>query len=200
MGLDTIYISFYKGYWFFNITCCDLSGWVEAKSLCTFSFRVVVDFLWKDVIYYYGCFRKLVINRGLENKNIVTKLAKRYELTKVVIFVYYSQVNEIIKCGHNPIFNAFSKIFAEESTNWVSNLLAILWANWLNVHLSTDFTLYYICYKSKSVFTIKLKVFTWQILAWDKVYLTANLLAIYAHQLQYQDNNFEEVIFHFQCI
>ena len=50
VGLDVIYMPPCKGYQFLVIARCDLSGWVEAKPLRTFSSRAVAHFLWEDVI------------------------------------------------------------------------------------------------------------------------------------------------------
>lgn len=45
-----------------------------------------------------------------ENKDVVSKLAERYEVKKVVVFVYHSQANEMIEHDHKPIVNALSKM------------------------------------------------------------------------------------------
>jgi hypothetical protein len=46
----------------------DLSGWVEAR---------------EDVVCRHGCFRRLVINGGLENKGQVTAFTKKYSIERV---------------------------------------------------------------------------------------------------------------------
>lgn len=53
---------------------------------------------------------------------------------------------------------------------------------------------------SEPILPIELEVVTCWILHWDKVYLTANLLAMYICQLQCRDNDFQEVTLHLQCM
>ena len=76
----------------------------------------------------------------------------------------------------------------------------VLWADRSTVRTSTDLTLYYINCRSEPVLLIELEVPTWQILPWDKVHSTANLLAMRARQLQHQDDDLEEATLHLQCI
>ena len=74
-----VYIPLCEGFCFLVVACCDLSGWVEAKPLCTLSSRAVANFLWKDVICWHKCFEKLVIDKWSENKEAVPKLVKDIE-------------------------------------------------------------------------------------------------------------------------
>ena len=187
-----------EGYQFLVVARCDLSGWVEAKPLRTLSSRAVADFLWEDVICRHGCFGKLVIDGGLENKDAVVELAERYGVRRVVVSAYHPQANGMIERGHKPIVDALSKMSAGGSTNWVRNLPAVLWADRSTVRSSTGFTPYYIYCGSEPVLPIELEVPTWRILPWDKVHSTADLLAIRARQLQRRDDDFEEATLHLQ--
>ncbi len=74
IGLDVVYMSPCKGYRLIVIARCDLSGWVEAKLLRTIFSRAIADFLLENVICRHGCFAKLVIHGGSENKDAVAKL------------------------------------------------------------------------------------------------------------------------------
>ena len=187
-----------KGYRFLVVARCDLSGWVEAKPLRTLSSRAVADFLWKDVICRHGCFGKLIINGGSENKDTVAELAERYGIKRVVVSAYHPQANGMIERGHKPIVDALSKMSVGGSTNWVRNLPAVLWADRSTVRTSTGLTPYYICCGSEPVLPIELEVPTWRILPWDEVHSTADLLAMRARQLQRRDDDLEEATLHLQ--
>ncbi len=77
------------GYRFLVLARFDLSGWVEAKPLRTFSSQAVADFLWEDDICRHGCFGKLIIDGGSENKEAVAELARRYKVKRVVVSANY---------------------------------------------------------------------------------------------------------------
>jgi hypothetical protein len=49
----------------------------------------VVKFLWEDIICRHGIFVRLVIDGGLENKGLVTELAKKYKIKRVIVSTYY---------------------------------------------------------------------------------------------------------------
>ena len=89
IGLYVVYIPPCQGFRYLVVARCDLLGWIEAKPLHTFSFRAVADFLWEDVICRHGCFGKLIINGGSENKEAVAELTQRYEIKKIVVSAYY---------------------------------------------------------------------------------------------------------------
>lgn len=114
-----MYISPYKGFKFLIVARYDLSGWVEAKLLRTFSSWTIAFFLWEDILYCHGCFRKLVIDGGLENKDIIAELSIKYRIERVVVSAYHPQANEMIERNYKPIVNALSKMLARGSTNWV---------------------------------------------------------------------------------
>lgn len=69
------------------------------------SSQAVVDFLWEDVICYYNCFKKLIIDKILENKDVVAELIERFRILKIVVSIYHSQANGMIKYGHKTIVN-----------------------------------------------------------------------------------------------
>lgn len=106
-----------KGYQFFIVAHYDLSGWVEAKSLCTFFSWAVTDFLWEDIIYCYSCFGKLIIGKGSENKDAVTELTQRCRIESVVVSTYHPQANKMIKRRYKLNINDFSKMLDGGSTN-----------------------------------------------------------------------------------
>lgn len=112
-----MYISPCKGYRFLVIARYDLSSWVEAKPLYTLFSRAIVDFLWEDIICCHGCFGKLVIDRRLENKDIVAELTERYGVKRIAVSAFHPQANSMIECGHKAIVNTLSKMSAWGSTN-----------------------------------------------------------------------------------
>lgn len=164
----------------------------------TLSLRAVADFLWEDVICQHGCFGKLIIDGGPENKDAVAELTQRYGVKKVAVSDYHPQANGMIERGHKPIVDVLSKISDGGSINWVRNLPAVLWADQSTVRTSTGLTPYYICCGSEPVLPIELEIPTWRILPWDEVHSTADLLAMRARQLQRRDDDLEEATLHLQ--
>jgi hypothetical protein len=46
-------------------------------------------FLYKDVIYRHRVFKRLVVDRGLENKALVKELARKYGIYRLVVSSYH---------------------------------------------------------------------------------------------------------------
>lgn len=130
----------FEGYQFMVIACYDLSGWIKAKPVYILSFRAIADFYQEDIICKYSCFGKLIIDRGLENKDVVVELIQRYGIERVVVLAYYLQEYRLIKRIHKLTVNALSKILDGRSTNWVRNIPAVLWIYQSTVYISTGFT------------------------------------------------------------
>ena len=74
------------------------------------TFKAVVQFLWEDIICRHGCFGKLVVDDGSENKDAVQELALRYGIKRVVVSAYHPQANRMIERGHKPIVDALAKL------------------------------------------------------------------------------------------
>src|SRR5438045_3127242 len=77
--------------------------------------------------------------------------------------------------------------------NWVTNLPAVLLAEWTTVHQPTGQTPFYVVYGREAVLPVELRHPTWRVLDWDNVKTREELLAIWARQLRLCDEDMEEV-------
>jgi hypothetical protein len=64
----------------------------------------------EDIIYKYSIFGVLVVDRRLENKKYIKAFIDIYSIYRVVILVYNSKVNSMIKKGYRLIINALAKM------------------------------------------------------------------------------------------
>ena len=158
----------------------------------------VARFLWEDVICRHGCFGRLIVDGGPENKDLVEELTVRYGIKRVQVSSYHPQANGMIERGHRPIVDALSKMTDGGLGNWVENLPAVLWADRSTVKSTTGLSPYYVTCGSEPVLPIELEVPTWRILPWSEVHTTAELLAMRARQLQRREEDLEEAVHHLQ--
>ncbi len=154
----------FAGYRFLVVANCDLSSWVEAQPLRTLSSQAVADFLWKDVTCRHGCFGKLIIDGGSENKEAIAELAQKYKVKRGMVSAYHPQANRMIERGHKPIVDALSKMSDGGCKNWVQNLPSVLWVDRSTVRTSTGLDPYYINCGSEPVLPIELEISTGRIL------------------------------------
>ena len=86
----------------------DLSRWVEARALANATSIAVAKFIWEDIVCRHGCFGRLVVDGGPENKKHVVAFVKKYRIKQVQISAYHQQANGMVERGHNPIVEALS--------------------------------------------------------------------------------------------
>jgi len=77
IGLDVIHMPPCKGKNYLVVARDDLSGWVEARALSS------ANSLWEDVVCRYGCFGRLVVDGGPENKGWVKAFTRKYGIKRV---------------------------------------------------------------------------------------------------------------------
>ena len=176
----------------------DLSGWVEAKALVRGTSEAVAKFLWEDVVCRHGCFGKMVIDGGPENKDLVKAFAERYGIKRVQISAYHPQANGMVERGHKPIVDALAKMTSGGEGNWVDYLHAVLWADRCTVRQSTGYSPFFLICGRDPVLPIELDIPTWRVLPWDEVHDTKDLLALRARQIQRRDEDLEEAVAHLE--
>ena len=110
VGLDVVYMPPKEGKKFLVAARDDLSGWIEARAIGNANSLSVAKFLWEDVICRHGCFGRLIVDGGPENKDLVEELAERYGIKRVQVSAYHRQANGMIERGHKPIVDALSKM------------------------------------------------------------------------------------------
>jgi hypothetical protein len=88
--------------------------------------KIIIKFLWEDIICRYGIFGRLVINKGLENKDLVVQFVINYNIKRVVISLYNIKANGMIERDYKFIINALAKMTKDGIGKWVRNLHVVL--------------------------------------------------------------------------
>lgn len=175
----------------------NFSGWVEARGIASCDSAAVSKFLWEEIICRHGMFGKLVVDGGPENKKLVSELAERYNTKRVVTSAYHPQANGIVEVGHRGIANSLSKMTtATTRKDWMNHLHAVLWADRTTVKSSTGCTPYEIEFVDRPILPIELEISTWNVLQWDRVVDTADLVAMRARALERRNEDLEEAAAH----
>ena len=193
IGLDIVQMPPCEGKNYLVIAREDLSGWPEARALSSANSAAVAKFLWEDVVCRHGCFGKLVVDGGPENKGHVAAFTAKYGIERVQVSAYHPAANGMVERGHKPIVDALAKLTDGGLGNWVKNLPTVLFAERTTVHQPTGRTPFWVVYGREAVLPIELKFRTWRILDWDKVRTRAELLALRTRQLQGRDEDLDEV-------
>ncbi len=109
---------------------------------------------------------------------------------------YHSQMNDFVKRDHTAVVNVLIKMTVDESMRWVRSFVNVLWTDRIIVRTFTEMTSYHVLYDCNVVLFIELDVSIWQILLWDNVCTTDELLTLYAWQLKRRDENLKKITLH----
>ena len=85
-----------------------------------------------------------------------------------------------------------------EINDWITYLSAVLFADQITVKKSTEISSFWMIYKEKAVLSIKLDVFIWQMLSWETIWSTDDLMIMQARQIQRHNTDIEKVKAHLQ--
>ena len=69
----------------------------------------VAKFIFEDVICRHGCLLRIVMDRGIENLDLMKDLLEHYRIQQIIISAYHSQANGLVECGYDSIVNSFVK-------------------------------------------------------------------------------------------
>jgi hypothetical protein len=116
---------FCDGKHFLIIIRDNFSNWVKTRVLRVIISKIIVKFLWEDVVCKYGIFKRFIIDGGPENKNLIVQFVTDYSIKRIVISPYNAKANGMIERGHKSIINALAKITKGGIGKWVRNLYAV---------------------------------------------------------------------------
>jgi hypothetical protein len=114
------------GYRYLIIARDNFSEWVKARPLVNPNSKIIAKFLWEDVVCRHEYFERLIINKGSKNKDLIKAFTRRYNIKRIQISTYYSQINDMIEKGYRSLINALSKMTNGKLKNWIDNLPAVL--------------------------------------------------------------------------
>jgi regulatory protein YycH of two-component signal transduction system YycFG len=131
---------------------------VEIRVLRAIISKIIAKFLWEDIIYRHGIFRRLIIDGDPENKDLIVQFVTDYNIKRVVISPYNTKINKIIKKDHKSIVNALAKMTKGGIGKWVRNLYAVLWVDRIIVRKNTGYTLFYLNIGMEAILLIKFNI------------------------------------------
>jgi hypothetical protein len=135
------------------------------------------SFLWEQDVCKNGCFGRLVVDGGPENKLHVVEFTKRYGIVRVQVSEYHAAANGMVERGHKPIVNALAKLMSGGLGAWATTLPGVLFARRTTVHQPVGHTPFWMEYGREVVLPIEIRCKTWRVLEWEKAQTRADLLA-----------------------
>ena len=109
VGIDVVHMPNSGAYQYAVFARDDLSGWVEGRALTAANSRNVSRFIYEEVICRHGCPRRIVMNRGTENLDLMKDLLEHYRIQQTLISTYHPQTNGLVKHGHDSLINSLAK-------------------------------------------------------------------------------------------
>jgi hypothetical protein len=105
-----------------------------------------------------------MVDKGTENKAVVTQLTERYGIQKIEISAYHPQANSVER-GHQVIKDSLSKLANARIGNWLRNLHICLWADRITVRTTIRISPFPFNYGYEPIMLIKEDIPSWSFLA-----------------------------------
>lgn len=165
----------------------DLSGWVEARAISDGTASTVAKFFIEEVIYRHGVPYKVVADGGSEFMKEFKLLLSDFHIKHITISAYHPESAGMIERGHKPLMDALAKRCLGDPTEWPKHLHAALWADRVTTKRTTKMTPFFMIYGRHSILPINLLEESWDLLEWDKVKTTSDLLEARMRQIEYSE-------------
>ena len=178
----------------------NLSKWIENKAFVKTDFESVARFIYKNIICRHECFERLIIDDDSKNKKLIETFIQKYRIKRLIVSVFHSQVNEMIKRKHISIKDVLSKLTFEDEKKWIRHFHSVLWTDRTIIKKFTDIIFLRIIIETETVLFIKLNVSIWQTLFWKEIYTIVDFLTLRAKQIQRKDENLKKAIMHLQRV
>ena len=198
--VDIVYMQLFEEKHYLIFVRKNLSKWIENRVLAKTDFESVIRFIYENIICRHECFERLIIDDDSKNKKLIETFTQKYRIKRLIISIFHSQVNEMIKRKHISIKNALSKLTFEDEEKWIRHFHSVLWADRTTIKKLIDIIFLRIITETKAVLFIKLNVSIWQTLSWKKVHTIVDFLILQTRQIQRKDENLKKTIMHLQRI
>ena len=155
---------------------CEASGYLEAIPLKKINSAAIVRFIRSRIIYQHGCFQRLKVDGGPENKGEVIKAGKELGFDVAPGPAYSSKTQGLIENGHKSIAKSLMKMTNGTGKNWVSLLPLAVWADRTVVRYF-GMSSYRLLYGREPLMPFELTIPTWRTLNWDGTMSQDDLIA-----------------------
>ncbi len=154
----------YKDFKYLLETRCNLTGFVMTKPFWKNDTDNIKKFLWNQIICKYSISMKVVVDRGLENREQLKQYCEEIGIKQVVINIYNPTANGIVEMGHISIANMFSKLTGGTGTNWLKHLPIIIFADRTSIHSPYKRIPFELIYSHETLLPIETEILIWHVL------------------------------------
>ena len=153
--------------------------------------EVVCKFLLNDVIFHYGCVRKITADRGELDAKEAREFFSRLGIKLSLTTTYNLEGNGKSERGHPPIIKALAKACEGRAGEWPKLLPYALWADHTTHSSIIGYMPAELMYGQKPVMSIEEKILTWNVLPWQEGLSRDELLALCIRQLERRPQDVE---------
>ena len=106
----------------------------------------------------------MMIDEDFKNKWKIETFLVKLKIKKVMILMYYLQINDMIKHKHISIMQTLLKFYENQSYQWRYYMLMMTWIDKITIYKLIDMSLYYFFHNENLILLIKFSMLTWKIL------------------------------------
>ncbi|KAJ0501896.1 putative nucleotidyltransferase, Ribonuclease H [Helianthus annuus] len=142
--------------------------WPEVKPLAKITGKQIIDFVWENIICYYGLPGVLVTDNGKQfAEKPFSVWCKEYKINQVFSSVAYPQSNGQVERTNRSILEGIKTRLGRYESNWLEELPSVLWAIRTTEKTSHKRTPYSLVFGSEAVIPAEIAVVTQRIVNMD---------------------------------
>ena len=97
----------------------------------------MANFLYEDIICWYGCLRKIISDRGTHfNNQIIERLLEQFKIRHNLSTPYHSKTNGLVERFNKMLYESLAKL-NEKRENWDEYISLTLFAYRTKINKST---------------------------------------------------------------
>ena len=131
------------------------SKWIVAEAFASIKDKVVIQFVWKNIVCKFGIPQLIVIDNGPQFDNRVYRnFCSELKIKNLYSTPQYPQSNDRVEASNKTLQSALKKRLHSAKGKWVEEFLGVLWASRTTSQKPTGISLFSLMYGMEAIIPI----------------------------------------------
>ena len=134
------------------VTTDYFSKWIEADAFASIKDRDVTQFIWKNIVCWFGIPRSIVSDNGPQfDSRVYWDFCQELKIRNLYSTPGYSQSNDQAEASNKTLLTALKKRLDSAKGKWVEELPGVLWAYKTTARKPTGISPFALTYGMKAI-------------------------------------------------
>ena len=172
---------------------CSLIFWPEFRMLHRKTAEVLGEWIFEDILYWWGALREIVTDNGAPFIKALEYLRKRYHITHIKISGYNSRANGMVEWSHFDVCQALYKAADGNENKWSQVAYSVFWAERVTIRKHMGCSPYYAATGTHLLLPLDIVEATYLLLPLESILSMGDLIVRRATVLQKRQGDLEHL-------